>query len=601
MTLAFRKASKSKAKLRLAISGGAGDGKTWSALAIATALVPGGRIAVIDTEHGSASKYAGVFEFDTLELEDFSPKVYVEAIRAAEKAGYDVLIIDSLSHAWVGPGGALEMKDRAASRGGNSWTAWKDVTPLQNAMIDAIVRCKSHVIATLRAKMEYVQQAGEGGSKSKIERHGMQPVQRDGVEYEFDVFGMLNSKHEMEITKSRCPDLAGKWFAQPGEEFAGILRDWLSDGAPAPEPAAVPAALTSFLAAVDLIELPGEGTAMWIRHRAKVGALSEAERVEAWKALVARVEDVGKMKNAAAWLKRAIAEEDARVRSPESDEFRDGASPQCSGSAGDIKPPYLDPAGNGPVPQVVLDAIASFDVVVDEMGKVQSIRRLTIDQAIGVVLDCEDRVAAEDQARAEDAVRKALAVDMSKREFRRRLDFARWSAWVQKAHSLEEITEISKVIAEGQAHEHWKVKDPDAQYLRDKTRDLLEARTQALSCPPDPPNGGATKQDTLATDEENERAAIQEEGDGLATEAPAPAPAAESPPLTRLKESLAKADNKHHVLGSLWKYGPGKVPQEEARQAATERLMQLGLDKMSADNLLTAEIRERGWKMQRGA
>ena len=127
MTLAFQKATKRQAKLRMALIGPSGSGKTFTALTLATAL--GKRVGVIDTEHGSASKYADRFAFDCLNLTSFSPGTYVEAIAAAAAAGFDVLIIDSLSHAWSGKDGALEQVDKkaAASRSGNSFTAWRDV------------------------------------------------------------------------------------------------------------------------------------------------------------------------------------------------------------------------------------------------------------------------------------------------------------------------------------------------------------------------------------------------------------------------------------------------------------------------------------------
>ena len=237
----FSRATKHEARLRLALIGPAGTGKTYSALAIAQSLVPNGRVAVIDTERGSASKYADQFQFDTCSLEHHSPTDYVEAIRDAERAGYDVIVIDSLSHAWSGKGGALEMVDAAAKRARtpNTFGAWREVTPLHNEMVDAIVGCRSHVIVTMRAKTEWVQEQDERG-KTRIRKVGLAPVQRDGLEYEFDVVGDLDSEHALLITKTRCSSLAGKLVAHPGAEFAAVLRGWLS-GSPAPAQAPAPA------------------------------------------------------------------------------------------------------------------------------------------------------------------------------------------------------------------------------------------------------------------------------------------------------------------------------------------------------------------------
>jgi hypothetical protein len=226
----FQKATKRNARARVALIGPSGSGKTFTALRIACAL--GQRVAVIDTEHGSASKYADRFNFDVLELEDFAPQQYVEAIKAAEVAGYDVLVIDSLSHAWAGKGGALEMVDRAAERGGNSYAAWRNVTPWHNRLVDSIIACRCHVIATMRAKTDYViEQDGKGG-KTTIRKVGLAPVQRDGMEYEFDVTADLSPSHSLLVGKTRCPELDGKSFSFPGEDVAEILKAWLTDGAP---------------------------------------------------------------------------------------------------------------------------------------------------------------------------------------------------------------------------------------------------------------------------------------------------------------------------------------------------------------------------------
>lgn len=227
----FQKASKTLSRLRLALVGPSGSGKTYSALAIATGL--GSRIAVIDTERGSASKYAGVFSFDTVQLETFHPQKYIDAILAAEKAEFDVLIIDSLSHAWIGKEGALDLVDAAAkrSRSGNTFNAWRDVTPLHNSMIDAILRSKCHVIITLRTKTEYVVELDQATGRSVPRKVGLAPVQRAGLEYETDIVAELDLDHNLSVSKSRCPELSGTVTQRPGADFGRKLAAWLSDGA----------------------------------------------------------------------------------------------------------------------------------------------------------------------------------------------------------------------------------------------------------------------------------------------------------------------------------------------------------------------------------
>lgn len=234
MTMTFQRATKQQAKLRLALIGLAGSGKTYSALSIAQHLVPGGKIAVVDTERGSASLYADRFSFDVLELERHGPENYVDAIEAAEHAGYDVIVIDSLSHAWAGKDGALEQVDKIAKREGksNNFTAWRDVTPRHNKLVDALVSSKCHLIATIRSKMEYVLEKDEKTGKSAPRKVGLAPIQRDGLDYEFTVVGDMNLDHALIVSKSRCEAVpVGDVIDKPGEKLARTLRDWLNSGA----------------------------------------------------------------------------------------------------------------------------------------------------------------------------------------------------------------------------------------------------------------------------------------------------------------------------------------------------------------------------------
>lgn len=229
MSLSFQRASKKSARLRMALIGVAGSGKTYTALSIAQHL--GKRVAVLDTERGSASKYSDMFEFDVLEPENFNPKTYIDAIEAAAEAGYDVIILDSLSHAWTGQGGALDMVDKAArrSQSNNTFGAWRDVTPLHNAMVDAMIGAKIHIIATMRAKTEYVQEKDKNG-RTTVRKVGMAPVQRDGLEYEFDVVADLDQDNNLIVGKTRCPAIAGMVVNKAGREVATKLNAWLSDG-----------------------------------------------------------------------------------------------------------------------------------------------------------------------------------------------------------------------------------------------------------------------------------------------------------------------------------------------------------------------------------
>jgi ABC-type dipeptide/oligopeptide/nickel transport system ATPase component len=237
--LQFKKATKRQAKLRMALVGPSGSGKTWKSLAIATALLDNPKIAVIDSERGSASKYAGdPFEFDVLELESFSPQIYCDAIETAEAEGYDVIIVDSLSHAWMGKDGILEQVDAATARSSSKNTfseGWRKATPMHNQLVDTLLRSRCHVFCTLRTKVEWVIEENDRGKKEP-RKVGMQPVQREGLDYEFDVVADVNLDNDLIIGKTRCSALRGRiYHLDEHDKIGRALADWLTDGAaPAP-------------------------------------------------------------------------------------------------------------------------------------------------------------------------------------------------------------------------------------------------------------------------------------------------------------------------------------------------------------------------------
>lgn len=233
----FQKATKKQSKGRLALDGPSGSGKTWTGLVTAVAIADGGKVAVIDSERGSASKYAADFDFDVLELDgDFHPDRYIEALRLAAEAGYAVALIDSLTHAWAGRNGVLEQVDAAKARfGGNSQRAWAVGTPMWQGLIDAMLQSPIHVIATMRSKVKYVE-VDKGGGRKGYEKMGMEPVAREGIDYEFDVVGDLDLEHNLVVSKSRAGRHLDAMYRHPGPEFGKAVLRWLTDGAPAPPP-----------------------------------------------------------------------------------------------------------------------------------------------------------------------------------------------------------------------------------------------------------------------------------------------------------------------------------------------------------------------------
>lgn len=252
----FVPATKKQARLRMALIGPSGSGKTYTALTLASVF---GKVAVIDTERGSASKYADKFTFDVLELTNYDPREYVKAIGEAARAGYDVLVIDSLSHAWNAVGGVLEMVDKVAARSQskNNFTAWRDVTPLHNALVEAMLTAPLHIIVTMRTKTEYVLEQVErkGRIVTEPRKVGLAPIQRDGIEYEFDVVGDMDLENNLVVSKTRCSTLTGGVFNRPGEDLAGVLRAWLTDGEPLPPIAPTPDTSTDWQAQSEWVKV----------------------------------------------------------------------------------------------------------------------------------------------------------------------------------------------------------------------------------------------------------------------------------------------------------------------------------------------------------
>ena len=230
----FKRAERKKAKLRLALCAPSGAGKTYSALLIAQGL--GGRIAMIDTERGSGELYSNLCEYDVCQLQPpYSPKKYIEAIHEAERAGYTTIIVDSLTHAWAGQGGLLEEVDKRKGKG-NDFTAWRDITPQHNALVDAMLQSPCHIIATMRTKTAYEVVKDERTGKTKPVKVGLAPVQRDGLEYEFTVVLDIDvDKHVASASKDRTSLFDGEVFV-PTVETGQTILQWLESGVDAPVP-----------------------------------------------------------------------------------------------------------------------------------------------------------------------------------------------------------------------------------------------------------------------------------------------------------------------------------------------------------------------------
>ena len=222
----LRQSERRQAKIKMALQGSAGSGKTYSSLLLAKGLTGGNlsKVAIIDTENGSADLYAHLGNYNVLTLAPpFTPENYVKAIEVCEKAGIEVIIIDSLSHAWD------ELLDFHAKLAGNSFTNWSKITPRLQALINKILQTKAHVIATMRTKQDYVLNQKDG--KMIPEKVGLKSVMRDGVDYEFTLVFDVDIKHFAVSSKDRTGLFMGKPEFTISEETGMKILNWCNSGA----------------------------------------------------------------------------------------------------------------------------------------------------------------------------------------------------------------------------------------------------------------------------------------------------------------------------------------------------------------------------------
>jgi hypothetical protein len=229
----IRKAQRKKAKLRLGIAAPSGAGKTYSALLLAFGI--GGKVGVIDTEHGSADLYADLGDYDIIAIEaPYTVPKYLEAIKAFESAGYTTIIIDSLTHAWAGDGGLLDKQGKIADSGkANGFAAWRTITPEHNALVESMLKSPCHIIATMRSKQEYVLETNDRG-KQTPKKIGLAPVQRDGMEYEFSIMFDIDMAHVASASKDRTSLFDGRYF-KVSKETGVELHKWLESGDDVPQ------------------------------------------------------------------------------------------------------------------------------------------------------------------------------------------------------------------------------------------------------------------------------------------------------------------------------------------------------------------------------
>ncbi len=229
----LRRATRSKAKLRLGLSAVSGGGKTYSALLIAKGMVNGNmsKIALIDTENGSGDLYANLGDYNVLSLEaPYTPERYIAAIKECEDAEMDVIIIDSITHEWDGKGGCLEIQTKL----GGKYQDWAKVTPRHQAFIDAILQSPCHIITTVRRKQDYEMTKNADG-RLQVEKAGLKEITREGFEYELTANLELDTRHNATASKDRTGLFAGQPEFVPSEATGKLLFDWCENGIEPPK------------------------------------------------------------------------------------------------------------------------------------------------------------------------------------------------------------------------------------------------------------------------------------------------------------------------------------------------------------------------------
>jgi hypothetical protein len=214
----FQIAQRKRAKIKMAIQGHSGSGKTYSALLVAHGLCQSWeKVVVIDTENESSHLYAHLGGYKVLGISaPFEPEKYIEAIDFCVASGIEVVVIDSITHEWEC------LLDYHGSLSGNSFTNWNKVTPRHNAFVQKILQAPVHIIATIRTKQDYV--LTEKNGKTIPEKVGLKSVQRDGLDYEFTLVFDLDNKNLAHASKDRT----GLFFGKPEHRLSATTGNIIS-------------------------------------------------------------------------------------------------------------------------------------------------------------------------------------------------------------------------------------------------------------------------------------------------------------------------------------------------------------------------------------
>lgn len=219
----IKSARRNNAKIKMALQGPSGSGKTYSSLLLAKGLTDKwSDIVIIDTENQSSNLYAHLGDFKVLHLEPpFSPERYIEAIKTCESEGFQVVVIDSITHEWAGLGGILDLHAKMI---GNSYTNWSKLTPRHNAFVQCMLQSPIHIIATIRSKQDYI--IVERNGKQVPEKVGMKGIVRDGIDYEFTLLFTLNMENFATVSKDRTSLFIKNDEFKISEKTGKVILEW---------------------------------------------------------------------------------------------------------------------------------------------------------------------------------------------------------------------------------------------------------------------------------------------------------------------------------------------------------------------------------------
>ncbi len=249
--MAIEKVSRVNTVLRIALTGPTNAGKTYSALRLAYGIVKKLfpdlseedlwlKICLIDSEHERGRAYAnrddlplptGSFLYSSIDS-PYTPEKYIAAFKEAETAVGEkgIVIIDSLSHVWAYTGGVLDIHQDISKRTKNSYVAWNEAGKIQNSIIDYIMESSCYIICTMRSKMEYVLETDASTGKSVPSKVGLKPIQRDDLEYEFDITLQLDKNHIATIIKDITFLNNINFNDIVSEELGKSLIEWMNKG-----------------------------------------------------------------------------------------------------------------------------------------------------------------------------------------------------------------------------------------------------------------------------------------------------------------------------------------------------------------------------------